>query len=85
MSNSNFVEASKSSQLSSNNLLIQTANLLPDSQTNLNRPSAEDTTDDKIREKKLPRRVRARQHCAKFWLWYLIAIIILLAILLPLL
>lgn len=45
---------------------------------------------DHVEEKVAPgevlsRRQKARRHCARFWLWYLIAAIILLAILLPVL
>ena len=47
--------------------------------------SSTDHVGDKAAGPPLSKRQKIRRHCGRFWLWYLIASIIFLAILLPIL
>lgn len=47
--------------------------------------SSDGVVDKQPPKKKVGKREKVRNHCAKYWMWHLLATIILLAILLPLL
>lgn len=55
----------------------------------LSRVSSDADEDDHVREKEqkvvLTKRQKLKRHCGRFWLWYLIGVIIFLAIMLPIL